>query len=293
MTKKSTCPRNQARQYAKLPDDISSPNSYLDTSSSNLNDPSPSTSSCSLIFPPPKTHTIPGSYSESSIPFASLISHAKEQLNAPAILSTSTSSSSPLSSSSAQPLDPSASVTVVPLEYSNDDLPPAIPPILLADFDPDTTSHPTQTTSHSIQMTSHSTTSATIHPTPSMSQNVTMGPSAMPTPHSHQAPFYSDEGRDPLEDFLTEYKELATRYRLTVCQKVETILHYVSLELRDLWKCLDGYSMHNWAVFQHSLEEIYTKSSADNKYSTHKLLEFTKRTFGLHMSDEEDVRQYY
>ena len=72
----------------------------------------------------------------------------------------------------------------------------------------------------------------------------------MPYAKDNKAPYFSARPGDILDDFLREYEELATTCTLTDQQKVETILRYIPPELRDLWKILEGYSMHDWAAFK-------------------------------------------
>jgi hypothetical protein len=41
-----------------------------------------------------------------------------------------------------------------------------------------------------------------------------------------------------------------------------TIIRYIPLALRDLWKSLDGYLAHDWTDFRRTLEDIYDGPSA-------------------------------
>jgi hypothetical protein len=66
-----------------------------------------------------------------------------------------------------------------------------------------------------------------------MAANPNTGPSAMPYAKDNKAPYFSGRPEDTLDDFLREYEELATTCTLTPQQKVETILRYVSPQLRD------------------------------------------------------------
>src|ERR1700733_244581 len=84
-----------------------------------------------------------------------------------------------------------------------------------------------------------------------------MGPTVMPSRRSNCAPYFSGQVNDPIEDFLSEYEELANSCGLTDRQKVETIIRYMPLSLRDLWKSLDGYLAHDWTGFRSELEGIY------------------------------------
>ena len=122
---------------------------------------------------------------------------------------------------------------------------------------------------------------------------VNIGPAAMPSAHDNKAPYFSGEVGDPLDDFLREYEEHATTCNLTPQQKVEMILHYVPQGLRDLWKLLTGYSTHDWAIFQQSLERLYQSTSAQSKYSKQKLYDFVYFKNRTRIRDVEDVHQYY
>jgi hypothetical protein len=115
----------------------------------------------------------------------------------------------------------------------------------------------------------------------------------MPPRRSHHAPYFSGRVHDPIEDFLSEYEELAHSCDLTDRQKVETIIRYIPLHLRDLWKSLDGYSAHDWTDFRLALEEIYGSPSAPSRHTEQKLLDFMRYSSKSCMNDEEDVLSYY
>jgi len=96
----------------------------------------------------------------------------------------------------------------------------------------------------------------------------------MPPPRSHRAPYFSGRVGDPIEDFLSEYEELASSCGLTSRQKVEIIVCYIPLELRDLWKSLDGYLAGDWQDLRLMLEEIYESTSALSHHLEQKLQDF-------------------
>ena len=83
-----------------------------------------------------------------------------------------------------------------------------------------------------------------------MAANPAAGPSVMPYIKDNKAPHFSGEVGEQLDDFLQEYEELATTCTLNNRQKVETILHYILPKLQDLWKNLEGYSIHDWTIFR-------------------------------------------
>ncbi|KAH9065026.1 hypothetical protein EDB87DRAFT_1756383 [Lactarius vividus] len=130
-------------------------------------------------------------------------------------------------------------------------------------------------------------------PLVAMAANPPIGPAAMPSTHERKAPFFSGCVGDPLDEFLQEYEELATTFVLTPQQKVETILRYIPHDLRDLWKILDGYTAHDWALFRQSLEQIYEGTSAQSRHSKQKLYDFTHYSSRTRMHDEEDIIHYY
>src|SRR5713226_8389581 len=100
------------------------------------------------------------------------------------------------------------------------------------------------------------------------------GTALMPPPHSYNAPYYSGQVGDPIEDFLREYEELTNGCNLIEQQKVEKITHYICLELRYLWKSHNGYQAHNWANFRLELEAIYKEPSAPSQHAKRKLGDF-------------------
>ena len=102
-----------------------------------------------------------------------------------------------------------------------------------------------------------------------------LGPVAMPSARSHKAPFFDSKNRDPIKVFLHEYEDLADTHWLTYEEKVKTILHYISPELRDLWQLLDGFPILDWAHFKHKVEEIYADRNSLARYSKKKLLDYT------------------
>ena len=119
------------------------------------------------------------------------------------------------------------------------------------------------------------------------------GPAAMPPPRSHRAPYFSGNVDDPIEDFLREYEELADDCALTSQQKVETIIRYIPVKLRDLWKSLDGYVTQDWAALKRVLEHTYDGASARSRHSKQKLYDFARYSSKTQMNEEEDVLQYY
>jgi len=106
-------------------------------------------------------------------------------------------------------------------------------------------------------------------------------------------PYFSGQVDDPIEDFLREYEELADSYGLTSQQKIETVIWYIPVTLRDLWKSLDGYAAHDWIDFRLALEDIYNGTSAHSRHSKQKLYNFTRYSSKTRMNEKEDVLQFY
>ena len=119
------------------------------------------------------------------------------------------------------------------------------------------------------------------------------GPAAMPPTRSHHAPFFSGHVGDPLDDFLREFEELAISCTLMDQQKIETVICYILNDLRDLWKILEGYATHDWALFRQLLEQTYETTSAQSRYSKQKLHDFIHYNSWMCMCNEEDIMRYY
>jgi hypothetical protein len=67
---------------------------------------------------------------------------------------------------------------------------------------------------------------------------------------SHLAvPYFSGCIGDSLDNFLQEYKELASACWLSNQQKCDMVLHYIAPSLCDLWKSLDEFHFLDWASF--------------------------------------------
>ncbi|KAI0246804.1 hypothetical protein BJV78DRAFT_1297250, partial [Lactifluus subvellereus] len=126
-----------------------------------------------------------------------------------------------------------------------------------------------------------------------MSSHSVTGPAAMPGPRSAKAPYFSGQPEDRIADFLLEYEGLATGYKLSEKEKVETILRYVPFSVRELWKTLTGYASADWNTFRTTLEELYPDTAAATRYTKHVLQDFIQLSSRYRMRDENDVLQYY
>ena len=108
----------------------------------------------------------------------------------------------------------------------------------------------------------------------------------MPAPRSKLAPYFTGDVEEPIDDFLTEYEELADSNQLTQRQKVETVIRYVIPSEQDLWRSLSGYHNRNWDDLCDKLREQYVDPTPQGRYSRQKLLELTSSTAETLMQDE-------
>jgi len=125
-----------------------------------------------------------------------------------------------------------------------------------------------------------------------MANNAT-GLAAMPGPRSADAPFFSKSSNVSFTDFMHEYHALATANGLTDAEKVETILRYVSSDLRKFWKSVNGYTTGDWAAFSTALEAMYPDTSAATRLTKKALQDLLYNTSRSRMTNEEDVMDYY
>ena len=119
------------------------------------------------------------------------------------------------------------------------------------------------------------------------------GPAAMPPPRSSRAPLFTGTVGDSIQDFVVEYEEYADSCGLTDRQKTETIIRYLSREIRDFWKSHNNYLTGNWRELKRELLTFYNGSSGRKRYSEEKLREFARRTSKLRMRNEDEVNHYY
>jgi hypothetical protein len=119
------------------------------------------------------------------------------------------------------------------------------------------------------------------------------GPAAMPPPRSSRAPLFTGTVGDSIQDFVVEYEEYADSCGLTDRQKTETIIRYLSREIRDFWKSHNNYLTGNWRELKRELLTFYNGSSSRKRYSEEKLREFARRTSKLRMRNENEVNHYY
>jgi len=125
-----------------------------------------------------------------------------------------------------------------------------------------------------------------------MANNAT-GLAAMPGPCLADAPFFSKSSNISFTDFMHKYHALATANGLTDAQKVETILRYISSDLRKFWKSVNGYTTGDWAVFSTALEAMYLDTSTATHLTKKALQDLLYNTSRSCISDEEDVMDYY
>ena len=117
------------------------------------------------------------------------------------------------------------------------------------------------------------------------------GTSAMP--RSQHVPYFSGRVDDLLEDFLRDYEELATSHQLNDQEKVQMILRYIPVLLRDYWRSLDGYGTQDWDTFRQSLESKYIGPSTRSRYSKQRLHDFVQKASQARMHSKDNVLEYY
>src|SRR6266850_1211933 len=115
----------------------------------------------------------------------------------------------------------------------------------------------------------------------------------MPGPCSVNMPGFSEDGTVAFPDFLHKYEALARANGLTNLQKVESIVRYVSLELRRFWRSLDGFDPPLWNTFHAALVDMYPDTSAATRVTKRNLRELIRKSREYRMRDEEDVMRYY
>src|SRR6267142_114537 len=123
--------------------------------------------------------------------------------------------------------------------------------------------------------------------------NQANGIAGMPGPRSVNMPGFSKDGTVAFPDFLHEYEALARANGLTNLQKVESIVRYVSLELRRFWRSLDGFDPPLWNTFHAALVDMYPDTSAATRVTKRNLRELIRKSREYRMRDEEDVMRYY
>ena len=70
--------------------------------------------------------------------------------------------------------------------------------------------------------------------------------------------------------------------------RVETIIRYIPVTFRDLWKSLDSYAAHDWIDFRLALEDTYDSTSAHSRHSKQKLYDFARYS-SKSRNEEEDM----
>ncbi|KAH9051661.1 hypothetical protein EDB87DRAFT_759259 [Lactarius vividus] len=119
-----------------------------------------------------------------------------------------------------------------------------------------------------------------------------IGPAAMPSPHSKFAPCFSG-CTDTLEDFLEEFEGLAYDWTLMDLQRVEVIICYVDLSLRDFWRSLSGYRSRDWPLFWHSLINVFGSIIPRPQVMRQRLMCYVHDSSRTQMNCTDDVIQYY
>ena len=121
----------------------------------------------------------------------------------------------------------------------------------------------------------------------------THGVSAMPSPRSKTALRFLGKIDILIKDFLREYEELADSCRLTQCQKVETVIWYVSTSQRHIWTSLAGFTARDWSNLCQQLHKEYISPSTQGQYLKQKLVELANSSVELPMEEEADMINYH
>ncbi|KAH9161209.1 hypothetical protein EDB89DRAFT_2080811 [Lactarius sanguifluus] len=119
-----------------------------------------------------------------------------------------------------------------------------------------------------------------------------IGPAAMPSPRSRFAPYYSGYA-NTFEDFLEEFEGRAYDCELTDPQRVDVIIRYVDLSLRELCRTLDGFRSRDWPRFRQSLINVFGNSTPRHQVMRQKLRSYVQDSSRSRMNCEDDVLQYY
>ncbi|KAH9014354.1 hypothetical protein EDB83DRAFT_2529321 [Lactarius deliciosus] len=115
-------------------------------------------------------------------------------------------------------------------------------------------------------------------------------PTAMPSPSSKCAPYYSG-CRDTFEDFLAHFETLADDRVLTGSQRVEAIVRYMAPSVRELLRSMDEFCSHDWPDYRQFLVEVF--GTPRHLLARQKLLSFVQDSSRKRMLCEDDVLQYY
>ncbi|KAI9507178.1 hypothetical protein F5148DRAFT_981774 [Russula earlei] len=114
----------------------------------------------------------------------------------------------------------------------------------------------------------------------------------MPGPRANNAPVFSGKLDDSIADFIVDFEALADGQGLNDAQKVEMVGRYISKELREFWKTLDGHGTGDWAAFRTALEKVHPDVRAASRLSKRGLFDFIDESAQSHICDEEDVIRY-
>jgi hypothetical protein len=126
-----------------------------------------------------------------------------------------------------------------------------------------------------------------------MSHQTTSGVAAMLMPRSKLAPYFTGDIKELIGKFLQEYEELADSNGLTLCQKVETVVHYINPTECDLWQSLPGYVRHDQDELCYNLCKEYVDPTLQGQYSKQKLQDFASSTARILMTDKQAILKYY
>ncbi|KAH8977366.1 hypothetical protein EDB86DRAFT_1205448 [Lactarius hatsudake] len=117
-----------------------------------------------------------------------------------------------------------------------------------------------------------------------------IGPTAMPSPSSKCAPYYSGR-RDTFEEFLAHFEALADDHVLSDAQRVKAIVCYMAPSVREILRSVDGFCSRDWSHFRQFLVDVF--GIPHHLVARQKLLDFVQNSSRKRMFCEDDVLQYY
>ncbi|KAF9021556.1 hypothetical protein BDZ89DRAFT_895180, partial [Hymenopellis radicata] len=118
----------------------------------------------------------------------------------------------------------------------------------------------------------------------------------MPGPRSEDAPHFSSDSINELDDFLFEFEELAKTHKVTGGDRVHAALRYADHESKQLWRTADGYdtdvSKCHWDKFKKELTDNFY-ASRKRKYTLRELQDITRKWRRRGFRSEADLDKYH
>ena len=118
------------------------------------------------------------------------------------------------------------------------------------------------------------------------------GPTAMPSPRSKFAPYFSGRA-DDFEDFLQEFEDLARACELTEPQQVDALVRYLDRSSREFCSTRNGYHMRDWFSFRQDLIHSFGTTVPRHQIKRKKPYRLVEDSSRSRMTCKADVLQYY